>query len=137
MGEIYIWKRTLGWVGHSLALSGPHSPARHRADGLSGLHPIGLGSVPMREGLVLTQPCAQCHPAPLTPLASMSQPAAMGREVGWLSKSGVRRGMALCGLGKYWQWQKAGEVLLQENYHLFDSRGFRKELNSCVRIHST
>lgn len=45
--------------------------------------------------------------------------------------------MALRGLGKYWQWQKAGEVFLQENYHLFDSRGFRKELNSCVRLHST
>lgn len=25
-----------------------------------------------REGLVLTYPCAQCHPTPLTPLASMS-----------------------------------------------------------------
>lgn len=42
----------------------------------------------MTEALVLTQPCAQCHPTPLTPLASMSQPAAMGRDVGWLSKSG-------------------------------------------------
>lgn len=39
----------------------------------------------------------------------------MGREVGWLSKSGVSRGMALPGLGTYWRWQKAEEVLLQEN----------------------
>lgn len=45
--------------------------------------------------------------------------------------------MDLPGLGKSWQWQKAGEGLRKENEHLFDSSGFRNELNSSVRIHST
>lgn len=100
LGEICIWKKTAGWVVVPWLYQVPAVQHGTRADGLSELHPTGLGSVSVREDLVLTHPCAQCHPTPLIPPASMSQPAAMGREAGWLSKSRVSRGMALPGLGK-------------------------------------
>lgn len=102
-------------MGDSLAYQAPTVQHGTRADGLSDLHPIGLGSVPIRRRALSSHTPVLCHLTPLTPLASVSQPAAMGREVGWLSKSGVSRGMALPGLGTYWRWQKAEEVLLQEN----------------------
>lgn len=136
--EVYIWKRMLSWAGGSLALSGPCSPAWHRGRWAVQSPPCWTWLSPRkREGLVLTHPCAQCHPTPLTSLASMSRPTAMGREAGWLSNSGVSRRMALPRLGKYWQGQKVGVGLLKENEHLFDSRGFRNELNASVRIHPT
>lgn len=111
LGEIYIWKRMPSWVGGSWPYQAPAVQHGTMADGLSHLHPIGLGSVPVRGRALSSHIPVLCHPAPLTPLASMSQPAAMGGEVGWLSKPGVRRGMALPRLGKYWLRQKAGEML--------------------------
>ena len=106
-----------------------------RADGLFDLHPIGLGSVPTRRRALCSHTTVLCHPTPLTPPASVLQPVAMGREAGWLSKSGVRRGRASA-------WAHTGNGRRQgrcswRRINTSDSRGLRDELNTSIRIHST
>lgn len=107
LGEVYTWKRTLGWVGGSLALSGSRSPAWHQGRGAVSSPPCRAWLRPhKREGPVFTHPLLRVTPLHGPhPLASVSRPAAMGREVGWLSKSGVRTGRALC---KHQQCQSQG-----------------------------
>lgn len=120
LGEVYIWKRTLIWAGGSLALSGPCSPAWLHGRWAVQSPPYRTWLSPRkREGFVLTQPCAQGHPTLLTSLASMSQPAAMGRKVGCFSKSGGSRGMELL------DWANPGNGRRQ-------GRGFGRRMNTCL-----
>ena len=122
-----------GWF---LALSGPCSPAWHHGRWAVSSPPYWAWLSPRkREGLVLTHPCA-LSPCSTDPTGLYVTASCNGRR-SWLAfkaRGEERHGTAPT--GQILATAKGRGNALKENYHLFDSRGVREELNSSVRIHS-